>query len=133
MTRLQFSRTGSHYFIPVSLNVGIGSLVVRALVDTGASKCGVPVGVNNSYFHLLVVGRDEGVKTATLPQGLEFIRIPKIVVMQETNIAGIFQETEIQEQNVETWLTGDQIIIGMNFLNKYDVTMTRNGTMIIEN
>ncbi len=132
MTRLQFRRMGAHYFLPVSLNVGIESLFVKALVDTGATKCSVPIGVNNTYLHLPVVGRNDDVKTATSPQGLEFVRIPKIVVMQEIGLAGTFQETDIQEQNVETWLSGDQIIIGMNFLNRYDITMTRNGLMTIE-
>lgn len=132
MTRLQFRKIGAHYFLPVSLNVGIETLFDKALVDTGATKCSVSIGVNNTYFHLPVVGRDDDVKTATSPQGLEFIRIPKIVVMQEISPAGTFQETDIQEKIVETWLSGDQIIMGMNFLNRYNITMTRDGLMIIE-
>ena len=49
-----------------------------------------------------------------------------------------FEETDLEERNVKAWITDDgteqdeEIILGMNFLEKFDMIWKRNGRIIVQ-
>jgi len=110
----------------------------RVLVDTGASKCAIPRELNEKFLHLAIAGVDHGVNTALGGTSYEWVVIPKMTLMRkkEIHIGPIFyaydlEETDLSQTNVETWLS-DCSVIGMNFMGKFDVRMTKDRRIILE-
>lgn len=108
----------------------------RALVDTGSTKCMVPKVDNDKTFHLEKAGRDKGVSTALGKADYDWVIIPRISLMREKQtyigpflVTYDLEETGLALENVETWL-GDEYIVGMNFMDKFDVTLTKDGHII---
>jgi len=111
---------------------------LRALVDTGASKCMIPVNINNRVLHLPKAGHDSGVITGKGPIELDWVVVPKLTLLflEEMSRAGSYvtyrtQPTDISATDVKTWL-GDDFVIGMNFIEKFNVVLGKDGHIAFE-
>ncbi len=136
MTRLQFWPVNNHYYVPLRLwgMEGPQSDPVIALVDTGATKCSIPKSMNDTVFHLPVVDHDSNVITASNPQGYDIVKIPLMTLVRINPIGPNnfkFDDTDLQEVNVPAWLASSYTV-GMNWLSKFNISLRREGFMIIE-
>ena len=106
---------------------------VLALVDTGATKCQIPREFNDTDLGLPIGGRDSNVQTASGLQSYDYVTIPRVTLVKQ-EIVGNFlriQDTDLQEPNVQAWL-GESFIVGMNLVTKFDITLRRDGRIIVE-
>jgi len=137
LTRVEFAKQNKHYYIPVLISSQGSATPTWAFVDTGSTKCMVPISFNSSQLRLRVVGHDKNVGIADGSRDIDYVVVPKIAIaiprleFGPANPLIVFDETDLQETNVETWL-GDMFVMGMNFLSKFDVTLTRKGHIVIE-
>lgn len=138
MARLEFPRSiGGHFYLPVLIYGQTHPIFApRCLVDTGATKCGMPKVLNEKQLSLPVAGHDEDVGTAKGARGFDFVTVPTISLL-ELKFKGqqiLARETDLQVRNIPTWLCDDEedFIIGMNFLSEFDIILKKNGPMIVE-
>jgi len=130
-------RPGSPYFAALRIELGSGEVLTqaRALVDTGATKCVIPREDNERLLHFSKAGCDGKVDTALGEASYDWVVVPRMTLMmkREINIGPLYvtyalEETDLSLDNVEAWL-GDDYMIGMNFIDKFDVTMSKAGIM----
>jgi predicted aspartyl protease len=110
----------------------------RALVDTGSTKCKIPREDNKKFFHLKEAGCDGMVDTAAGLAKFDWVVIPRIVLMRnvkvklgDTRFLYELEKTDLYLENVQAWL-GDDYVIGMNFIDNFDVRMTKDRRIIFK-
>jgi hypothetical protein len=95
----------------------------------------LPRTTNRLQLKLPKVGRDKNVDTAKGKRGYDYVIIPKISVALETAGEGkiFYRDSGVSARNVHAWLGGDRdaFVVGMSFLNHLDVTMKREGRIIL--
>ncbi len=134
MTKIEFQVSRGPHYLPLHFlgpNGPISEPVV-AYFDTGASKCGIPREANK-ILQLPVIGQDN-VNTASDTVRYDVVRIPIVNLMnfQFTPPNSVqFFDTDLQEMNVEVWLHS-RYIVGMNLISKFDISLKRDGRIIIE-
>lgn len=138
MTRLSFPKHDSgHFYLPVLLwgSKDTNPRFTFCLVDTGATKCTIPRTFNEKELGLSVDGSDTNVGTASGQQDLDFVTVPRMCVaeLEIKTKEGSFsmKPTDLVVQNFEAWLL-DKFIVGMNFLENFDIRLTRKGQLIVE-
>jgi len=134
MTSVRFAVFRGHYYLPIHLLGPSGPISepVLAYFDTGASKCSIPKEANK-VLNLPVVGHDDNVSTAKDKVGYDVVRLPAVNLMKLEFIPPStvqFLDTDLQEPNVEAWLSS-RYIIGMNLISKFDIELKRNGWIVI--
>lgn len=137
MSKLEFPKAADgHFYLPIILPFHDNVIFIpRCFVDCGATKCVIPRLANDNTFHFPKTGVDHNVGTGKGERDFDCITIPQITIMNLEMIEGTlkFIETKMQEKDVEGWLgdDDDDFILGMSFLNKFDITMTKKGTIVI--
>jgi len=137
LPRLELPKTGDHFRLPLLIGVNdLRMLAQRALVDYGATKCVIPKIVNDNTFHLPVAGTDEDVETGNGKRDFDYVILPRVIVV-EIKVEGAtlrIKETGIELHDVPAWLgdEGEEFVAGMSFLEKFDITTKRGGTIVIE-
>lgn len=134
MTRIEFQVFRGHHYVPLHFLGPNGPISepVLAYFDTGASKCGIPREANR-IFRLPVI-RQDIVNTASDTVRYDVVRMPIVNLMnfQFTPPNSVqFLDTDLQEMNVEVWLHS-RYIMGMNLISKFDISLKRDGKIIIE-
>ncbi|MFI5450173.1 MAG: hypothetical protein ACHQ03_10485 [Candidatus Bathyarchaeia archaeon] len=130
-------KLGEHFFLPLLIGVNdFGILAQRALVDYGATKCVVPKIVNDNTFHLPIKGTDKDVDTGNGKRDFQYVIIPRVIVV-EVKVEGAtlqIKETGIEVRDVAAWLgdEDEEFVAGMSFLQKFDITMKKGGTIVLE-
>jgi hypothetical protein len=105
-------------------------------MDTGATKCVLPLPLNEKELHFAIVQRHEPVTIANSTIFYDTVLIPRIEILKPvfgSTAAGLtvsFDQTGLYEENVPTWL-GGSFILGMNFICKFEIIMRPNGTLTI--
>jgi predicted aspartyl protease len=127
------------FFVPIVLGLADPNrgVLTSALVDTGATKCMILSTLNEQQLHLPIVGTDRNVGTANGPRDLDYVKLP-VMVLANAKVTSerMVMElgpllTDFRLSQVETWL-GDMSIVGMNFLEKFDVSLKRNHHIVFE-
>jgi len=157
LTRVEFTRPrGGHVRLDVLVQGQSSSpIFFKGFVDAGATVCGIPRSINARFLGLPVVGRDRNVRIASGMQDFDYVIVPKICIARlrmklhyesvwaqlrrQFEYASMnFEETDLEERNVKAWITDDgteqdeEIILGMNFLEKFDMIWKRNGRIIVQ-
>lgn len=107
------------------------------LVDTGASKCMIPASYNREYLKLPTLGKTKGVLTADGRADFDNVSIPMIVLVELVLKFGpdyarlTSVKADLQETSVEAWL-GKALVLGINFLSKFDIALKRTGFIVVE-
>ncbi len=137
MPRVDLGITDDHYGFPIRITGQPEEVpAVAALMDTGASKCVIPLPLNEQELHFPIVQKGEPVKIANSTIFYDTVLIPRIEVLRPvftqtaSGLTVIFEQTGLYEENVPTWL-GGAFIVGMNFIRKFEITMRPNGTLTI--
>lgn len=93
----------------------------RFLLDTGASKCSIPIEVNNQILKLPIQRTDKGIQIAGGSADYDVVILEKMEVIR----------TKLYVEKVETWLS-DDFILEMNFLSKFRFRISEGRKLTIE-
>lgn len=96
-------------------------LSVDSLLDTGATKCSIPVIVNKEILRLPIAGIDKNIQIAGAETTYDYVVLEKLEI----------PNTKLSVEKVETWLA-DDFILGMNFLSKFSFKVIKGNKLIIE-
>lgn len=103
------------------IRFGVRRLNARFLLDTGASKCSIPLIVNDRILRLRIQGTDTGIQVAGGTANYD------VVVLERMEVIG----AKLFVENVEAWLA-DDFILGMNFLSKFKFKVTEGRKLLLE-
>jgi len=137
LTRAEFPKhVDGHYYLPILISANYSSTFIpRFFVDCGATKCVIPRLANEKSFHLPVTDPDSNVGTGCGDRDFDCVTIPSISIMKLVVKQGKmkFIETDLREIDVGCWLSDDEdFVLGMSFLSKFNVTMTKKGIIAIQ-
>jgi len=98
-----------------------GLLTADFLLDTGATKCSIPLIVNKEILRLQIAGTDKNIQIAGAKTTYNYIVLERLDI----------PNTKLSVEKVETWLA-DDFILGMNFLSKFSFKVIKGNKLIIE-
>jgi len=104
-------------------------------VDFGATKCLIPKIVNENTLKLPILDRNKDIDTGKGLRDFDVVVIPRMGIAR-LDLKGdqlVFLMSGLEEYDVQAWL-GDnkqEFILGMNFLEKFDISFKRVGKVII--
>lgn len=130
-----------HYYLPViyhatrSPSAQTSFSVPYCLVDFGATKCLIPKIVNENTLKLPILDRNKDIDTGKGLRDFDVVVIPRMGIAR-LDLKGdqlIFLMSDLDEYDVQAWLGGNkqEFVLGMNFLEKFDISFKRVGKVII--
>lgn len=117
----EFKSSDSHFYIPLRIKYAERFLSADFLLDTGATKCSVPLIANQEIFRLLAAGTDKNIQIAGAQTTYDYIVLERLEI----------PNTKLSVEKVDTWLA-DDFILGMNFLSKFSFKIIKGNKLIIE-
>jgi len=117
----EFKSTNSHFYIPIRIKYAERLLSADFLLDTGATKCSIPLIVNKEILGLPVAGIDKNIQIAGAETTYDYVVLERLEI----------PTTKLSVEKVETWLA-DDFILGMNFLSKFSFKVIKGNKLIIE-
>lgn len=117
----EFNSADSHFYIPISIRYEGRILNADFLLDTGATKCSIPLTVNKEILKLPITGTDRAIQIAGGRASYNYVRLERLEI----------PDTRLFAMEVDAWLA-DDFILGMNFLSKFSFKVTKASKLIIE-
>ena len=95
----EFQSINSHFYIPIRIKYAERQLSADFLLDTGATKCPIPLIVNKEILRLPIAGTDKNIRIAGAETTYDYLVLERLEI----------PNTKISAEKVETWLADDFI------------------------